>query len=1232
MTESNPALYEYKRELVKKKNEIIRDIRKKQKTGVLKTNDALEAEINTSIVEKIFPVEEKYAEIVGEELSLDLLELVSNKIRTAFAPKTAVVESELTSHSAIEEVDQQSDSDSDLDQESIVESPNYKDLQEKKRFYARASRKIGEIIEKISKESDAVENEDLIIELEPYLDIFISAGMKINYVVSVKNPNYTDSDDNKEVETFSVHKNSAVLIRDVARALTLLSQNQYQNLDSSMRSFVDSVFGRLQVDSANIPINDRGKKTFLVRKFNELITNGRHIGEVPSGVTNPRVKDFKTQLVENNNSLLGQALKYASSEERKYQDVLSEVEMENNEVFIQGQEKLKGLLDDFAGRHLKSQGWSEISDGHSNDIPEKTQKELYKELRSFSWGAFVDLDKQSRVLIEEKTRLENKFFKEKDRLEKVGESTAELYDVFQSSLLEIETRRELVAFFTRELERQRDEFATKWGLDAYLKSIELMDVDQLKIWEIIDYVIDKEVAFWEPLHMTSQDKFTRELVARIKYNLADGVGYEDNDARNGVRGYWATAEGRKQMLTLQQFALFGLGIGEKEFAQGKVDNLFDNLAKIKMTRESMLVATTEDPIIGNFLYKVLDIAQYWPTLRTGKLPSANFLADPDVMRAHMTAENFVVLQRRLNALSNDPDNSGGLKVLNERIVLRNGRRIQLAADSFVENESDPDDWVFRPGEEMLPGDILLLEASSKYNYMTLSGNRGKSVAKEMMADIISDLKKNYKKHKLSEMDVPNEDDERSWKSISFFANTTFYVFPYLEFIFTRFQNQTQTGSHDKNKFGWGKYFGPGHWIHPGFRYNLPAPVLWDSVYYKKFPDGLFGPSGFAEDLNDIRERLIAFLRASYGREAADHFVEQIDPRDIDGMMGAVLTPLSLITRKNQECVACPVDFRDKNGRLTNPSGKRGDGKNPAYSWDLFLVFKTGVDYLMEVSKAEMESGSTGLEMFKKDDNPFYKIGQVGLGMGKMWFCGTRENPDYDWLEQVGKLHALQGVFRQGRSIKSKDTADLGNKRSFAENVIIQLKKWRGESGGRRQAITGLATGSALAVVNFLLDCVRGVGDRSKYFKETEENVNGVVIKRDSISIGFAPLTSYLWGNRESGLIKDSERFLDIRSYLQTEWERESAEHVSSSNPSGWGEFPFANLSSKQILLNMNLFKFKSGLLGINTPILNQAHFDANVSYPRSQVTQYMNHIAMQLIGHSEIEAPLNRPKPSDGSH
>lgn len=1150
----------------------------------------------------------------------------SKKIKSAFAPEMASVEPAPASNEGLEN----SVNPPELDQESIINSPNYINLQSKKDFYTKSIGKIEEIIREISETTNVLGNERLIIELEPYLDVFLSAGMKIDYVVSVKNPKYIDGVDNNEEEIFSVHKSSAILLKDVARAVRFLSETSYATMEKSTKAFVDSVFGRLQTNSAVIPINDSGKRNFLVGKFNELITNGYYIGDLPKGIVNPLVKDFKTELSEGDGELLKKTLKHALAEENKYSDVVSVVEMENDATFIRSQEKLRTLLDDFAGAKLKSQGWNELSDDQSNNIPQKTQKELYKELRTFSWPAFTELDQQSQILIEEKTKLEGRFAKEKEQLESRGESIIELTNIFQRSLLEIEKKRELVAFFTRELERRRDEFATKWGLDAYLKNIELMDVNQLEIWQIIDYVIEKEVAFWEPLHMTSQDEFTRKLVDRIKYNLADGVGYEDNDARNGVKGYWATAEGRKQMLTLQQYALFGLSIYGKEFAQGRVDDLFDNLMqKVKMTRESMMVATTEDPIIGNFLYKVLDLAQYWPTLRTGKLPGTNFLADSTVMRAHMSADGFAELQSRLNGISNDLTK---FKVLNERIVSRNGKRIQLAADSFIENESDPNDWTFRPGEEMLPGDVLLLEASSKYNYPTLSGNRGRSVAREMIADLIAKLKKDYSKHNLTEIDIPNEDDERSWSSISFFANTTFYVFPYLDFIYTRFQNQTQTASHDPNKFGWGKYFGPGNFIHPGFRYNLPAPVLWDTVYYKEFPDGLFGPSGFAEDLNDIRERLIAFLRASYGREAANHFVEQIDPRDLDGMLGAVLTPLSLITRKEEEHVACPVDFKDKNGKLTNPDGKRGVGKNPAYSWDLFLVFKTGVDYLMEISKVEMESGGTGLEMFKKDDNPFYKIGKTGLGMGKMWFCGTRENPSYDWLWQVGRLHALQGIFRQGRSIKSKEVADVGNKRSFAENVILQLKKWKGEAGGKREAITGLATGSALKVVNFLLDCVTGKDDQLKYFREEKEDINGVEITKESISIGFAPLSSFLWGDRNSGLFRDSERFLDVKSYLQIEWERESAEHVSAENPDGWGKFPFEDLSSKQIIINMKANKLRSGFIGADIPILNDIQFNANLRHPNSETTRHMNHIAEQLVGHSELEAPLNRPKPSDPKH
>jgi hypothetical protein len=113
------------------------------------------------------------------------------------------------------------------------------------------------------------------------------------------------------------------------------------------------------------------------------------------------------------------------------------------------------------------------------------------------------------------------------------------------------------------------------------------------------------------------------------------------------------------------------------------------------------------------------------------------------------------------------------------------------------------------------------------------------------------------------------------------------------------------------------------------------------------------------------------------------------------------------------------------------------------------------------------------------------------------------------------------------------------------------------------------------------------------------------------------------------LFKDSERFLDRISYLEKEWEHESAEHVSEDNPDGWGEFPFKGMNSKQMIAFAKLNKFRSGFIGVDVPILSNAQYDANLKYPTSEVTKHMNHIAEQMVGRLELEAPLNRPKSSN---
>lgn len=688
-------------------------------------------------------------------------------------------------------------------------------------------------------------------------------------------------------------------------------------------------------------------------------------------------------------------------------------------------------------------------------------------------------------------------------------------------VVEFEEKIKKYELLGEDLRSKMGDFNVEWGLDKYKNKVEHKDVEEMTATEIIDYVIENEIPFWESLHLDSDDDFIRKLIFRLKYNLPEkGKGWEQNTSREGTgNDYWASLEGRENMVRLQIFAVYAHVLRGKPYAEGDRTKLFEGLDKFKLSREQMILATTENPRYGKFLSKVLEISQDWPTLRTGKLPD----------EANLTAEDRAALKERLDAAGGNYKN---ISKLNDRVVIRGGKRVFLAGDRLIEviDESkdinDPSRVIshkFTPGEKEEDGEEVYLEANSKYSYNTLSGNLGKEVAKMMQKDIIAMIrdKKNFKKFGLKESDV--SDSEEVLDKVGYFAFSMFYSFPFLTYILAKSQERTQTAAHGKDlhdEYDWGLVFSPlGKAIHESDRYGDFVSWMWLLIYYKELKNGMFGAGGDPDRINEFRKLLIAHQRALFGH-SVDDYVGKIDLLETFGE-SEFTSPYKMVTLAPTEHVRLMGKEKwsepelDADGKPIKVAGdpsaenprKIGPGKDektpdPAHSFDLLNVAISGWVKLLQSVVEEIPVGSVTSENMRSKGKNKGLLGElfaVIAGTLKMWETGsvTRGNPS----EHKKQFNALQGfaqyaiLHKIDRLFHAAESGMIADRKKMFQAAETQLSHAIGLTGGGG----GLAGGASQQMGLWILNRIRGEGDHEKYGKDTGLFGSGFKGMRSSFS-------------------------------------------------------------------------------------------------------------------------------------
>lgn len=777
-------------------------------------------------------------------------------------------------------------------------------------------------------------------------------------------------------------------------------------------------------------------------------------------------------------------------------------------------------------------------------IPTEKQRDIEKEFVELFIQMSTDAQIRKEMLEHEIEQLEIKKASDPTKTQEIDNKIAEL-----------KNDQKKYDDFGTELVRKIELFISEWGLNEYKNKSESLDVDQMSEGEVVDYVIKRELKFWEDLDVNSDDEFVRKLIKKLKWEM----GWEDNSVREGTcGGYWASLEGRENMVRLQIFAVQAWVLRGKPFAEGDRSKLFEALDKFKISREQLILATTANPVIGKYLSKVLEVCQDLPILRTGKLPKRELWGTNEINVDETIEERYK--RDEDGNIVEDEEGNPIINPLNDRVVIRDGKKIFLKGDVWQGGDSEnpnPETMFFSNGEPMQPNDQLYLEADGKFNYASLSGNLGKEVAKTMHHKVMEAIKNNPERYGLQQSDIPEAQDKQDL--VYFYTQMLFYSFPFLTYILAKSQERTQTASHNKDleeKFDWILVFSPlGKAIHDSERYGDFVSWMWLLIYYKKLESGKFGAAGETKRLNEFRNLLIAHQRALFG-DAIDKVVDQIDIHKTFGE-SEMLSPYKMLTLAPKEYVRLMgasrlTDEKDEGGNrkennlidrdgheikgtvekpyLLGLTGEKIDkkGRHEAYSFDLMLVAVSGWLKLLKGIVEGIPPGSVTSETLKGKGE---KKGDVGDLLGiiagtiKMYETESITLPGYDVLEGFAKYPLFHKILRLFHAAKSNDID--GRKKMFQalENQLL-LAATRG----------GLSSGHAQEMTLWVLKQIRGE-DSKRYGRNAFTGYEGM-------NIGLAP--------RET--MANSKRKHDVIEYLRLLWEWKSKDSKGNET---LGEFPLS---------------------------------------------------------------------------
>lgn len=1246
----NELLQQYQEELRKKSEKVISSLnRKKDVLGL--SYEELQEEIKKSIASDILPIADRYDDEHGTEIDINTpLQEISAKIRSAFVPETK----------AEKTLGRDDDDEDETELVDIESSQAYKKILEKIDFQTQAISEIERIKEELKTNPD-YPKDDLIASLAPFLDLFFNAGIRVDFVVTVT------SDGSGETE--ELHKNDTMLLKDIAMAIKLNKEAKNPKAKKDIESFTNSVFGRLQIPENSIPSSSKKIVAALVENFLILA---------------PDFKKLKPSIIQ-------QAAEISKDKKGVYEGSINKIRKNYDRLFTPKSEALKNVLYTF-GENLVNRGYEK------KKINKKKQEDLTDELSDQIKSVLMELGEVRRPALEKKNNLvealdliktyektmrkrslteQDKDDLKKDFVFKIRrliksldikkeqlddpEELKRIEQEINADLNSTQSSLEMYDFFQAQLIEQKNKFIEEWGLDEFAKDIESRDVDSLSPWEIIKYIIKKEVAFWTPLHQESDNEFLRQLVDKVKYNfMGDGNGYESNGSRMGTdNDEWSTSEGRTIMGLLQTYALFATLIHGEHYAEGKKDELFNALRSYKITRENLYTETLGHPVYGKYLTKILWISQYLPTLREGSLPNDEVLEDPNDLNPlkERMKDQFTTFERRVKTqkaklkeelirkLGREPSNEElneefkakwkNRVVLHERNVIRNGKSIKLAADRFVKDSEG--DWAFYPGEETLPGDKVILTSDPEFSYFTLSGNIGRSVAEKLHKTAAAMIEKNPELYGLTKNDIPK--DENNLFAAQAFAQFLFYSFPFLTKIYADYELQTQTASHAvKSEFmNWNKLFSPlGEAIQDADRYGLRSSLMWIFVYYTKFKDGAFGASGNATRINRIQELMKAHQRFVFGEDAMSHIAGQLNVHKNFGLPMGFTTPLDMLQIAKGESSRLFGNIMYENGRVDpgsfekphkiGPEGtvdqeqRESDGSlikpKPAYDWDLFVLSAKAYLKLLETTIKDIEVGSLTIHDLEEGElNPITQLLFKVMGQFKMWFFGDESSPA-NILKESSPL-VFHAFLRHAYATKRERPADVVK---IFSNIMKSVESSLGYTGSGSKVARGLGDGPVSKSVATVHKWMRGehevikdgkkeiVRDKRLYsdgkanWAETlVRNVfNGSPMLDPKISDGFTPISGSVFDARQPLLI----------DYLKLLWEDLSEEYKTKENPDGLGNWPFKIVAD----------------VGVKYVVIAPDQVPIKLSGKTTEWTETVDWFRAQLMREQPVSSPLKRPK------
>lgn len=1078
MSEPRPGLSEYKRDLVREKNRIIDALQRRVGAKTLKKEN-LDDAVNREIEERLFPIEEKYEETVQKDLRRGWLDLTADKIRSAFAPKIEPAKPLKTREdSSLPDI---------KNSEFIEKSSVYRKINEKQILYSSLPTVVDAIIDKIKKQP-SYSSQQVVLDFLPVIDAL------------------PDSD---AMTASGIDAEKSLLLKEIANAIfenRNPSNNSNPNDREKVLPLLRSVLKKIGKENTNLKNTD---------KVEEVLCNG-FLKIAP--------QFDRLSLQATNFKLFSDVVNFAKTEQEKKAQTLKKI-AEKKFVALDLLGNLDGVLSNFEIR-LRQDGIFPLNAGESPNISEKKQEELLKDLKTdvlpvltqFNQSVYKptqdNLLRLNRALetldtIDALNKVANPNQSQLDLLIETLKSLGvefNLKDDVKAKKQELEEEIKIVdedlntyGIFMTLADEKKIAFIKKFGLDNYLDSIRSAEnLEKVDPWAIYQYLRVREIPYWTALHHDSDDEFDKKLVYFVKYQWGgEGKGWESAGSRLGLaEDWWASEEGRLIMGMLQTTALRGKLTHGAPYAEGEKERLFAAFKECHLDKGPLYEKTVGHPTIGPLLTVVLDIYRDLPTLKTGKLPSdeKNGLLPEDYFQDLALLRSIMKSDEHYNKFL--PRLAGGaskVKKLDQRLVIRNGRKVKLAADRVIKNSDGK--LLFLPGDEMLPGDKEYLSADSDSSYHNLVGSNGKVEYTNLISRSLEIARKYPKRFGLKNKDLLNASDDKNFESaVIAVAEDVAYALPFLTDIYAQLTDETLTAAHPINTsdYNWHRILNfRGLMNHDGLRYGKPSPETWLAIHLNKLQDGISGPSGIPDEINLRREALISYDEAKYGPNFMKHVVGKMgDLHQFTNalkMMQISPTEEYVEVRLSKKKTKGGGQYDGYEHDRTIYLGNKKDGV-PAMGWDLYNVSSKAFLEFMDLVNGSIKDDSISFEDLMKSDGPIWHMLAKVMGQFKMWSFGEEDDPDNVIMQMSGALAYY--FIRVARAVDKKNQPATINEQIF-EYIISSIMKATGLITGNiaSEGEVGLTKGQVFKVATSTLQILMGI-DPTKNKVSIHEILNG----------------------------------------------------------------------------------------------------------------------------------------------